>query len=141
MPDRLHPEQRSENMRRIKSKNTSPELAVRKIVHRLGFRYRLHSPKLPGKPDLVFPRLNKIIDVRGCFWHRHKGCLDSHIPATRAEYWKPKLAGNVSRDKRNLKIWRAAGWDVLVVWACEAEPAHSEGLEVKLNHFLSHPRP
>jgi DNA mismatch endonuclease, patch repair protein len=119
--DKLTPQRRSENMRRIRSKDTSPELVVRRLVHRLGFRYRLHVTTLPGKPDLVFPRLRKIIEVRGCFWHQHKGCVDSHIPGSRLEYWRPKLHGNVRRDKENHRKLKSLGWDVLIVWACEAE--------------------
>lgn len=134
--DKLTPRQRSENMRRIRGKDTSPELAVRRIVHRLGFRYRLHVAALPGKPDLVFPRLNKIIEVRGCFWHRHKGCSDSHIPASRRAYWRPKLEGNVRRDKKNRKMLKAAGWDVLVIWACETERGSNGVLADKLLRFL-----
>lgn len=106
-------------MSKIRSKHTSPELAVRQLVHGLGFRYRLHVAALPGRPDLVFPRFQKIIDVRGCFWHRHEGCVDSHIPKSRAEYWAPKLARNELRDIANLRELRTLGWRVLIIWECE----------------------
>ncbi len=119
MTDKLTPARRSSNMAKIRSKNTLPEMAVRRLVHRLGFRYRLHIGRLPGKPDLVFPRLRKIIDVRGCFWHQHDGCLDSHIPKSRREYWRPKLLRNKSRDQTNERKLRAQGWMVLRVWECE----------------------
>ena len=106
-------------MSKIRAKNTSPEIAVRRLVHGMGFRYRLHVAALPGKPDLVFPRLRKIIQVHGCFWHRHKGCIDSHIPKSRIEYWKPKLARNQKRDQANEKALRRQGWEVLIIWQCE----------------------
>jgi DNA mismatch endonuclease (patch repair protein) len=110
---------RSEVMSLIRSKNTSPELTVRRIVHEMGFRYRLHVTHLPGKPDLVFSRLRKIVEVRGCFWHQHKACRDSHIPKSRIEYWGPKLASNLKRDKQNEKLLRSLGWQILIVWECE----------------------
>jgi DNA mismatch endonuclease, patch repair protein len=117
--DNLTPERRSANMSKIRAKNTSPEMAVRRLVHGMGFRYRLHVAALPGKPDLVFPRSGKIIQVHGCFWHRHKGCTDSHIPKTRVEYWKPKLERNQRRDRANEKALRRQGWEVLIIWQCE----------------------
>jgi DNA mismatch endonuclease (patch repair protein) len=110
---------RSELMSLIRSKDTSPELIIRRLVHGLGFRYRLHVDDLPGKPDLVFSRLKKIVEVRGCFWHQHRGCHDSHIPKSQTEYWGPKLARNVKRDKQNEKRLRSLGWQVLAVWECE----------------------
>jgi DNA mismatch endonuclease (patch repair protein) len=106
-------------MRNIRSKHTSPELAVRRLVHGMGFRYRLHVPKLPGKPDLVFPALRKIIEVRGCFWHQHSGCVDSHIPKSKTEYWVPKLAKNKKRDRRNEKQLKKMGWRLLTLWECQ----------------------
>lgn len=123
MTDKLDTGRRSENMRRIRSKDTSPELTVRPMVHRMGFRYKLHDPSLPGKPDLVFPRLAKVIDVKGCFWHCHSGCIDSHVPKSRREYSVPKLKGNRKRDARNARLLKAAGWDVLLVWECETRDA------------------
>ena len=120
-------------MRRIRSKNTKPEVAVRRLVHAMGYRFRLHPPQLPGKPDLVFPRLKKIIEVRGCFWHQHRGCIDSHFPKTRAQYWQPKLQRNVRRDVSNLRTLRKRGWRVLIVWECELKTA---GFERQLKRFL-----
>src|ERR1035441_1852356 len=96
-------------MRRIRSRDTSPEMAVRRLVHSMGFRFRLHISELPGKPDLVFPRLSRIIEVRGCFWHQHPGCSDSHIPKSRISYWKPKLRRNQERDEENLRKLRKLG--------------------------------
>lgn len=133
--DKLSPERRSENMRRIRSTDTSPEIVVRRLVHGMGFRYRLHVARLPGKPDLVFPRLRRIIEVRGCFWHQHRGCVDSHIPKSRAEYWRPKLKRNQRRDRDNEKALRAVGWNVLTVWECETtQPA---ALAKRIKSFLN----
>lgn len=94
-------------------------MAVRRLAHKMGYRYRLHSPKLPGKPDLVFTARKKIIDVRGCFWHQHYRCADSHIPKSRLDYWLPKLHKNRERDRKNLRQLRRLGWQVLVLWECE----------------------
>ena len=134
--DTIPIDRRSENMRRIRSKSTKPEMAVRRIVHLLGYRFRLHSAALPGKPDLVFPRLKKIIEVRGCFWHQHQGCIDSHIPKSRVEYWGPKLQKNVSRDKENLQALRRFGWRVLIVWECQVKPSKATRLTTHLRRFL-----
>jgi DNA mismatch endonuclease (patch repair protein) len=112
-------------------------MAVRRMVHSMGFRYKLHEPTLPGKPDLVFPRLMKIVEVRGCFWHQHKGCIDSHIPKSRVEYWRPKLTKNKRRDKETEKRLRAAGWDVLALWECELKDASQ--LRKRLIAFLRWP--
>jgi DNA mismatch endonuclease, patch repair protein len=133
--DKLSPERRSANMRNIRSKDTSPEMAVRRLVHGMGFRYRLHVPILPGKPDMVFPRLGKIIEVRGCFWHQHRGCIDSRIPKTRIEYWKPKLTGNVKRDKQNEMRLKKLGWQVLTLWECEL--SETAALARRVRSFLS----
>ena len=123
-------------MRRIRSRDTAPEMVVRRLVHGMGFRYRLHCAELPGKPDLVFPRLGKIIEVRGCFWHQHRGCVDSHVPKSRPEYWKPKLLRNAARDLRNARALRRAGWRLLTVWACQTEGRKATGLAVRLRGFL-----
>jgi DNA mismatch endonuclease (patch repair protein) len=122
-------------MRRIRSGGTVPEMVVRRLVHGLGFRYRLHSPKLPGRPDLVLSRLRKIVDVRGCFWHQHTGCSDSHIPKSRASYWRPKLLRNVERDVENIRMLRLLGWKVLIIWECETEDVRK--LDARLRRFLS----
>lgn len=122
-------------MRRIKSKGMRPEVVVRSAVHRLGFRFRLHARDLPGKPDLVFRKRKKIIDVRGCFWHQHTRCAEAHIPKTRPEYWIPKLARNRKRDASNCRRLRALGWQVLVVWECETSDLTA--LSGKLFRFLS----
>jgi len=123
-------------MRQIQAKNTSPELVVRRLVHSMGYRYRLHVASLPGKPDLVFPRLRRIIEVRGCFWHQHPGCIDSHIPKSRRGYWRPKLQGNTQRDANNTAKLRRLGWRVLVVWGCECEATNPRPLAGRLKRFL-----
>ncbi len=121
-------------MRRIRAKHTAPEVKVRRLVHSLGFRYRLHVARLPGKPDLVLPRLRKIIEVHGCFWHQHKGCVDSHIPKSRVDYWWPKLLRNQQRDKKNLRALRHFGYSVLIVWECQTK--NESQLKAKINKFL-----
>jgi DNA mismatch endonuclease (patch repair protein) len=110
-------------------------MIVRRLVHNSGFRYRLHVANLPGKPDLVFPRLRKIIEVRGCFWHQHGTCIDSHVPKSRLEYWRPKLNRNRQRDLQNLHALRSLGFKVLVVWECETK--YERRLASKLTRFLS----
>lgn len=111
-----------------------PEMIVRRLVHAMGYRYRLHSPSLPGKPDLVFTRRQKIIEVHGCFWHQHDGCIDSHIPKSRIDYWLPKLARNRERDRKNLSELRRLGWRVLVLWECQINS--SKRLATRLQRFL-----
>lgn len=118
MADRLSPTRRSENMRRIKGKDTAPEMVVRRLVHGMGYRYRLHAKDLPGKPDLVFRRRKAVVFVHGCFWHQHD-CRDGRQPGSRQDYWRPKLARNVERDRDAVERLITDGWRVLVVWECE----------------------
>lgn len=106
-------------MSRIRSKDTGPELAVRRALHAAGLRFRLHDRKLPGTPDLVLRSRAVIVEVRGCFWHQHPGCLRASLPASRQHYWLPKLARNVERDRANQQALEAAGWRVIVVWECQ----------------------
>lgn len=117
----MTPEQRSALMARIGGKDTAPELAVRRLVHGWGFRFRLHRRDLPGRPDLVFPRLRRAIFVHGCFWHHHRDpdCRNAVIPKTRTEWWQAKLQANEARDTLNLKAMEDLGWEVLVIWECE----------------------
>jgi DNA mismatch endonuclease (patch repair protein) len=121
-------------MRKIRAKNTSPEKAVRRLIHSMGFRYRLHVANLPGKPDIVFSRFKKVIEVRGCFWHQHKDCVDSHIPKSNRSYWGPKLRANIRRDSQNENKLRAMGWRVLTLWDCELSDQNR--LAHKLETFL-----
>jgi DNA mismatch endonuclease (patch repair protein) len=134
--DTLTPAQRSERMGRVRSKDTKPELVVRRLVHSLGFRYRLHNTKLPGKPDLVFPGRRKIIFVHGCFWHRHgRACPLTRLPKSRLEFWQPKLEENHKRDRKNYRSLRASGWDILVLWECQLQDL--EFVTGKITEFLS----
>jgi len=121
--DTLTPEQRSERMGRIKGKDSKPEMIVRRLVHGMGLRYRLHRKDLPGKPDLVLSRHRTAIFVHGCFWHRHHdpACALARMPKTRLEFWEPKLEANRLRDIRNKEALEAAGWRVLTVWECEVK--------------------
>jgi DNA mismatch endonuclease (patch repair protein) len=132
--DKLSEARRSENMRQIRSKDMAPEVAVRRMVHALGFRFRLHRRDLPGAPDLVLPRLKKVIFVHGCFWHQHSGCREGRFPGTRQDYWRPKLLRNVERDAENAKRIRALGWTSLTVWECELKDAAT--VRERLTRFL-----
>jgi DNA mismatch endonuclease (patch repair protein) len=127
--------QRSALMARIRSSDTQPELAVRRMLHAMGLRFRLHRKDLPGRPDLVLARHRLIILVHGCFWHQHVGCRLASDPKSRRQYWAPKLAGNVERDRRNAELLRAAGWCVETIWECEARKP--EILAVRLARIAS----
>ena len=115
--DTFSPAKRSQIMSRIRAKDTTPEIAIRKGLHRLGFRYRLHDKKLPGKPDMVFPRYNSVIFVHGCFWHGHS-CHLFRWPASNQDYWRPKIERTRARDELHVSSLRAAGWRVLIIWEC-----------------------
>ena len=117
MSDTVSPEVRSRIMAAVKSKNTQPELAIRKGLHAFGFRYRLHRRDLPGRPDLVFPKYRAIIMVNGCFWHGHK-CHLFKLPLTRTDFWQEKIEGNQRRDARNLESLSKMGWRVMLIWEC-----------------------
>lgn len=119
MADFLSPAQRSERMSRIRGKNTRPEMALRKVLHRLGFRYKLHSLDLPGKPDLVLPRYKAVVFVHGCFWHRHAGCAIATNPKSNSLFWEQKFERNVSRDALVATQLRELGWRVFIAWECE----------------------
>lgn len=131
MPDHLSPSARSEHMRRIRKTGTKPEMRVRRAAHRLGYRFRLHRSDLPGTPDLVFPRLSKVVLVHGCFWHQHPGCRLARQPKSRLDYWLPKLERNRQRDRQTSAELHAIGWTVLVIWECQVpdEPAAARLLE------------
>lgn len=118
MVDTVSKEKRSDIMSRVRGKDTAPEMLVRRLVFALGYRYRLHDARLPGKPDLVFAGRRKVIFVHGCFWHRHDGCALARLPKSRIVFWTRKLAGNKERDIRNQAALRKLGWRVLVVWEC-----------------------
>lgn len=132
--DTLDPQQRSARMALIRSKNTKPELVVRRLVHALGYRYRLHRCDLPGTPDLVFAARSKVIFVHGCFWHRHVGCALARLPKSRGDFWVPKLEGNAERDKRNMRALRRLGWGVMTIWECQLRDTPQ--LESRIRRFL-----
>ena len=114
-------DQRSRNMSAIKSKNTKPEIAVRKMLHALGYRFRLHRKDLPGSPDIVLPKYKTVIFVHGCFWHRHENCKFASTPKTRKEFWENKFNENMKRDKNNFKELKKLNWNLLVIWECETK--------------------
>ena len=134
--DSLTKRERSERMSRIKGADTKPELIVRRVVHGMGFRYRLHDCRLPGRPDLVFAARKKIIFVHGCFWHRHEDehCKLARLPKSRLDFWLPKLAANSERDRRVLLQLQQLGWSVLVIWECELQD--KEALANRIKTFL-----
>jgi DNA mismatch endonuclease, patch repair protein len=119
MVDNLTKTQRSRNMSRIGAKNTKPEMTVRRVLHRLGYRFRLHSPKLPGKPDVVLPKHKAVVLVHGCFWHHHAKCRRATMPASNQTYWRPKLRINSARDAANMQKLSGLGWKCIVVWECQ----------------------
>ncbi|MDJ0449265.1 very short patch repair endonuclease [Methylocystis sp. JR02] len=127
--------ERRQLMARVRGKDTKPELRVRRVAHAMGYRFRLHRRNLPGSPDLVFPRLRKVVFVHGCFWHRHEGCPKSTTPKARAVYWQNKFRENVTRDKRSVLDLQALGWRVLIIWECETND--DEFLRSRLSNFLA----
>lgn len=133
MADWLTPEQRRRAMQAVKSKDTKPEMTVRRLVHRMGYRYRLHRKGLPGRPDLVFGPRKKIIFVHGCFWHAHN-CKYGRMPTSNEDYWHPKLKRNQERDAENRAELKALGWNVLTLWECEIKDTAS--LIDRITEFL-----
>ncbi|GJH07708.1 DNA mismatch endonuclease Vsr [Caballeronia novacaledonica] len=117
--DTLTPAERSARMALVRAKDTKPELLVRRLVHGMGYRYRLHRRELPGTPDLVFPGRGKVIFIHGCFWHRHVRCALARLPKSRGDFWLPKLTANAERDARNVRALRRLGWNVLTIWECQ----------------------
>ncbi|MBI5638670.1 MAG: DNA mismatch endonuclease Vsr [Nitrospinae bacterium] len=121
-------------MGKVKSRNTQPELAVRRLVHSLGYRYRLHVKKLPGTPDMVFAKKKKVIFVNGCFWHRHNCADGRRLPHARRKFWRAKLEGNKKRDGYNMKMLKRMGWMALTIWTCEID--NSGSMKKKVLNFL-----
>jgi DNA mismatch endonuclease (patch repair protein) len=128
---------RSYNMRRIKGKNTKPEMLVRKFLFSKGFRYRLHDSKLPGKPDIVLPKYKTAIFIHGCFWHGHEGCRFFVVPQTRTDWWLNKINGNIINDARCHESLTIKGWRTLVIWECELKPIFRESTLNKLIENLN----
>lgn len=134
--DNLTPPERSENMRRIRSKGMKPEMTVRHLIHSMGYRYRLHRKDLPGKPDLVFSPRRKVIFVHGCFWHSHpdEQCPIRRTPKSNTGYWTEKLARNIQRDKKSQEMLESLGWKVLILWECQIR--EKESLIARIKEFL-----
>ena len=121
-------------MSSVRTRNTTPEIAVRKITHKMGYRYRLHDKELPGHPDIVFKSRNKAIFVHGCFWHAHENCPKGKMPKSRRSYWKPKLENNRRRDRQVRETLRNIGWKSMVVWECEL--SNPDRVKKKISKFL-----
>jgi DNA mismatch endonuclease (patch repair protein) len=134
MSERFSNTERSRIMAAVKSKDTSPELMVRSLIHKLGYRYRLHRRDLPGTPDIVLPALRKVINVHGCFWHLHSCKHAQRAPVKNAGYWQKKRLGNALRDRRNLRRLRRDGWCVLVIWECQIKDPRK--LRARIESFL-----
>ncbi len=132
--DNLTTAERSERMRRVRSSDTTPELVVRQIVHKLGYRYALHATDISGKPDLVFRPRMKVIFVHGCFWHRHSSCPNTRTPKTNVRFWKRKFLENERRDRRNYRQLRSLGWGVMVIWECQI--GEVEKMKSRIRRFL-----
>jgi len=132
--DNLTPDERKETMSRVRSKDTKPEWIVRRLVHGMGYRYRLHRSDLPGKPDLVFPKYRKVIFVNGCFWHGHPCRAGRNRPASHQDYWLPKLEKNKTRDRSHYRRLRKMGWGVMVVWECQIR--QTDALKNRIRRFL-----
>lgn len=133
--DTVSAARRSEIMSRVRSVNTGPELAVRRLAHGLGYRFRLHRRDLPGRPDLVFSGRQKVIFVHGCFWPRHEGCALARMPKSRVEFWRGKLEGNARRDGRNERALRRVGWGVMTIWECQTRDLAR--LATRIGRFLN----
>ena len=128
-------EKRSRIMGKIKGKNTKPELLVRSMLHKMGYRFRLYRRDLPGNPDITLPKFKKVIFVHGCFWHGHENCKRSKRPTTNREFWNEKLNKNIHRDKKNTEELHDKGWETLIIWTCETKDR--EHLKQKLEDFLA----
>ncbi len=134
MADVFSQQKRSEIMGRVKSENTRPEIRVRRRLHALGYRFRLHRKDLPGKPDLTLPKHKTVIFVHGCFWHGHPGCKHAALPASNHEYWQAKIGRNAARDRKNQQLLAEQGWRVLVLWECRMRTA--EALDGELRRLI-----
>lgn len=134
MTDHVDKAARSGIMRAVRSRDTTPELAVRKLLHAMGYRFRLHRKDLPGKPDIVLPGRKKIVFVHGCFWHRHTGCRWTTTPKSNVPFWTEKFETNVRRDRKNVRDLRRAGWGVMVIWQCQL--TDTEKVARRLRRFL-----
>ena len=137
MTDTLTPQERSERMSRIRGKNSSSEMRLRRLIHGMGFRYRLHVKALPGTPDLVFPARKAVIFMHGCFWHRHQDCRLARMPKSRVAYWREKLEANERRDEENMSRLNELGWRVLVIWECQMQEKDLNDVSNMVRRFLA----
>lgn len=137
MPDIFAPEKRHEIMQNVKTKNTAPEIKLRSLLHKNGFRFRVNRKDLPGKPDVVLPKYRAVIFVHGCFWHGHD-CPRGQRPQTNADFWKQKIDRNVIRDKSDVSLLESLGWRVLIVWECEIKKKNEAVLLSRVKEFLLH---
>jgi DNA mismatch endonuclease (patch repair protein) len=136
--DKFNPKKRSEIMARVKGRDTGPEKIVRSLLHRMGYRFRLHQRDLPGNPDIVLTRHGKVIFVHGCFWHGHRRCSRASRPVTNTDFWNKKLERNIKRDSKTGRRLRSAGWSVMIIWQCQIR--NTERLRSRLERFISHER-
>lgn len=136
MADLFQPHKRASIMRVIGPKNSGPEKHLRSIIHRMGYRFRLHGRDLPGTPDIVLPRHRKVIFMHSCFFHGHKGCRRATIPETRREFWLKKIEGNAKRDRESCRKLRQLGWDYLVIWQCQIKKSTEESLRRRILSFM-----
>ena len=137
MTDTVDSKVRSRMMSGIKAKNTKPEMLVRRYLHGMGFRYKLHNSSLPGKPDIVLPKYRTIVFVHGCFWHRHSGCMLAYTPKSNVEAWQKKFVDNVMRDNKILAELANTDWQVIIIWECDLRKKASEALLALSNAILS----
>lgn len=136
MTDVVDQATRSRMMSGIRGKNTKPELSLRRALHRLGLRFRIHSARLPGRPDIVFPKFRAVVQVHGCFWHRHRGCRFATTPATRTDFWQTKFDATLERDKSTELALRSLGWRTAVVWECELKDLGEHAIAAALQSWL-----
>jgi DNA mismatch endonuclease (patch repair protein) len=137
--DVVSPETRSRIMAQVKSKGTKPEMKVRRLLHGMGYRYRLHRADLPGRPDLVFPSKRKVVFVNGCFWHHHAGCGRASVPSANRDFWLRKFRDNKARDAKNAALLETAEWKTVTVWECQLEDLHA--VSSRLVAFLENVAP
>jgi len=135
MSDTITADARSRNMSRIRSRDTQPERRVRSLLHKMGFRFRLHGADLPGKPDIVLPKYRTVVLVHGCFWHRHRGCPFCYVPKSRVEFWQQKFARNIVRDRTVARELKQHGWQVIVVWECELRDEQEVAQRIRTQLF------
>ena len=138
MTDKLTPEQRRRCMSSIRSTDTKPEIIVRKFLFNEGFRYRLHTKKLPGSPDIVLAKYKTVIFINGCFWHGHKGCKKAKFPQTRTDWWQKKINTNIERDNNNYMQLKALGWHIIIIWECQLKTKVRVSTLTSLSYTLNH---